>query len=146
MTTIMRKANLNSFYAALCIDILVKSNLLRVVDQSIGNPRQNNNSKTYHRYVKTLEGKVYIDLFDEIQKMVVNFDEDPKHSCVQAQALILARSKRARAWRKSGEWWRKRARAYPFAPIEEKVKKEPTDEKIKEPLPPIIAGRANKAT
>lgn len=84
LTTIMRKANLNSLYAAYCIDILVKSNLLRVIDQPIGNPRHNNNTRTYPRYVKTPEGKAFIDLLDKAQKMVVNHNEDPKYSLARA--------------------------------------------------------------
>lgn len=80
----MRKANLNSLYAVHCIDILAKSNLLRVVDQPIGNPRQNNNTKTYPHYVKTPEGKAFLDLFDKIQKMVMNHDENPKYPLAHA--------------------------------------------------------------
>jgi len=75
LTVIMRKANLNSLYTAHCIDILVKSNLLRVIDQPIGNPRQNNNTRIYWRYVKTPEGKAFIELFDKVQKMVMNQNE-----------------------------------------------------------------------
>lgn len=77
LTTIMRKANLNSLYAANCIDILVESNLLRVIGQPIDNPRQNNNARIYRRYVKTFEGKAFVDLFNKVQEMVVNRNENP---------------------------------------------------------------------
>lgn len=83
LTALMRKANLNSLYAVNCIDILVKSNLLRVIAQPIGNPRQNNNTRTYRCYVKTPEGKAFLNLFDKIKKMVENHNEDPRHSIVR---------------------------------------------------------------
>lgn len=95
LTTIMRKANLNTLYAELCIAILVESNLLQVIDHPTGNPRQNNNTKTYPCYVKTSKGKAFLDLFDNIEKMLENPNEDPKYSL--ARAWIHDGISRARA-------------------------------------------------
>lgn len=70
LTVIIRKANLNTCQAAYFIDVLSKSNLIRVVDRSNENPRQKNKKRMYVRYTKTPKGKAFVDLFDKLQKMV----------------------------------------------------------------------------
>jgi len=95
LTTIMRKANLNSLYAELCIAILVESKLLQVIDHPTGNPRQNNNTRTYSCYVKTSKGRAFLDSFNNIRKMLANPNEDPKYSL--ARAWVYEGLTRARA-------------------------------------------------
>ena len=82
LTAIIQKANLNTCQAAYFIDVLSKSNLLRVIDRSRENPRQKNKKRMYVRYTKTSKGKAFVDLFDKLQKMVeesanINYNKEP---------------------------------------------------------------------